>query len=248
MLTDAFVLKTWPYSESTLIVSLLTRHEGAVRVMAKGGRRLKGRTAAALDLFAQVRVSLRLSSRDGLGTLGSIELKNSWLYLRRDLRRLAFASLGFEILGAAASLSHHEPYFFEEAESFLSRLESSSGPGSLTACLLLRMLHHAGHPPRLDDALRGDRLPDRLAYDFDAGAIMEQKGESLTLRGGMPLSRALVETISDGLDAPPALDDSFLIPASHGGALLQWLIRIWEDHLNQKLQSARFLEKIVLKA
>ncbi len=247
-MTEAIVLRTSPYSESTLIVWLLTRDEGVARVLAKGARRLKGRVAAALDLFARVRVSLRLpAASDALGILRSVDLEESWLYLRRDLNRLAFASLGLEILGAVASASPPEPCFFEEAADYLAKLETSSAPGSLTACLLLRLLHHAGYPPRLADVLRGKSLPAKLAYDFNEGTVIERTPSGGADRS-MALPRSLVERLVPSLETPPRLDHGFVIPSKEGSALLRWLIRIWEDHLNQKIQSAEFMEKTILNS
>lgn len=244
MLTDALVLKTWPYSESTLIVSLLTRDEGVARVLAKGARRIQGQSNAAFDLFSLLRAKMRTRSGEGLGSLSSAELRRSWGYLRTDLKRLALASIGLEILGAVAANSVHEPYFFDEATAFLTGLESSPAPGTFTTLLLVRLLHHAGHPPRLDEALEGAALPDRLAYDFREGSIKETSG---TANGVLPLPRSLVERILPAMESPPALDPEFVIPSGDGRLLLRWLIRVWEDHLNQKFPSAQFLEETVLK-
>ena len=74
MQTEALILKTWPYSESSTIAWLLLRDMGTVRAMAKGARRLKGKTAVALDTFSKIQVGLRLPRKDGLANLGSVGL------------------------------------------------------------------------------------------------------------------------------------------------------------------------------
>ncbi|MBI1784247.1 DNA repair protein RecO [Candidatus Sumerlaeota bacterium] len=246
-MTDALVLRTSPYSESTLIVWLLTRDEGVVRVLAKGARRLKGHNAAALDLMSRVRVSLRMPAREGLGILRSVDLIESWPFLRADLNRFAFASAALEILGAVASISTHEPYFFDDAVHYLRRLEKAAAPGSLTALLLLRLLHHAGHPPQIEGAIARESLPSKLAYDFADGTIRPQPTGASHGGRWFLLPKTLVERLAPALRRPPKLDAPFSVPASEGAALLRWLIRIWEDHLNQSFQSAAFLEQVVLK-
>ena len=247
-MTDAIVLKTAPYSESTLIVWLLTREEGVARVIAKGARRIKGRNSAALDLMSHVHVSLRMPARDGLGILRSVDLKGTWSFLRSDLKRFAFASVALEILGAVAGISAHETFFFDEAFTYLQRLESARAPGSLTAALLLRLLHHAGHPPHLGKDLEENTLTGKMGYDFADGTIRPLPAG--TPHGGrwFTLPKPLVGRILPALEKPPGLDDTFSVPASEGATLLRWLLRIWEDHLNQKIHSAEFLEEVVFKA
>jgi hypothetical protein len=41
------------------------------------------------------------------------------------------------------------------------------------------------------------------------------------------------------------LDGSFVIGARTGAMILRWLIRVWQDHLNEPLRAARFFEKMV---
>src|SRR5690242_14591243 len=101
---DAIILKTAPYSETTLLVTLLTREHGVVHAMAKGARRERQNVQAAFEPFAWITCDLRLKGHDALGALYSPDLHQSWDYLRHDLDRLAYAGLGIEVLGG---LAHH---------------------------------------------------------------------------------------------------------------------------------------------
>lgn len=241
MLTEALVLKTWPYSETTLIASLLTPEQGVVRVLAKGVRRIRGGAGASFDLFSVVRAKVRTRSGHGLGSIGSVELRRAWSFLRSDLKRLALASVGIEILGALAETSAPEPVFFEQAIEFLSRLEDGQPPGSLTAALLLGLLHFSGHGPRLAEGLAPDALPERLDYDFSEGAVVERL--AIAARGRMPLARPLVESLLPALREAPTLQGELVITGEHGRGAMRWLVRVWEDHLGRKIHAAQFMEK-----
>lgn len=248
MLTDALILKTWPYSESTLIVQMLTRDAGAVRAIAKGARRLKGQTAAAFDLCAWIRANVRVRSGEGLSMLVAVELKNGWGYLRHDLKRLALASLGLEILGAVAGHSPPESFFFEEGREFLELLEGAEAPGSLTALLLIRLLHHAGYPPRLETGLKDASIPERMTYDFAEGTFRERLADGDAGNRAFSMPGRLVERLIPLFTRVPRLEAPFKTGADDGAMLLRWLIRVWEDHLDQKFPSGEFLEKTVLRA
>lgn len=242
--TDAIVLKTSPYSESTLIVWLLTREEGSQRALAKGARKLKGQTAAAFDMFSVVNAKLRLPQREGLGMLTAVSLKHDWPYLRSDLRRLALGSIGMEILGSVATTSHAESYFFDEAIRFLELLENSEAPGSLVSLLLLRLLHHAGHPPQLASDTSIESLPEKPVFDFMSGQIHAGGVPGAKSSRFMTLTRSLVTQLAPYLVRVSKLDAPFIVRGADGILLLRWLVRIWEDHLHQPIHAMEYWEKM----
>lgn len=243
--SDAIIFKVAPYSETTLLLTLLTREHGMVRVLAKGVRRGKSSTLAAYEPFAWIHASLRLKSPDGLGAIFGAELEDGWAYLRHDMERLAFAGLGIEVLGGLAAHSPDESDYFEEAVTFLKALERVEGPGSLTIALLLRLLHLAGFPPQLAEPWVPETLPSGLTYHFDRGLFdRPQTSDSMHT---MRLSKAALAPILGALYSPPALDGSLVIAPQAGVHVLRWLIRVWEDHLSSQFKSARFLEKMILR-
>ena len=134
-------------------------------------------------------------------------------------------------------------------------MEASEAPGSLTAALLLRLLHHAGYPPRLAEEAAGDSIAPKMVYDFYEGTIgaasatgsasgelgsdaIERPAATTSISPGgryFLLPGPLVERIAGALRRPPHLDERFILPASHGAVALRWLVRVWEDHLNQNI-------------
>lgn len=243
--TDAIVLKAAPYSETTLLLTLLTRDQGLVRAMAKGARRTGHSVQAAFEPFAWIRATLRLKSHDALGSLFSPELQESWDFLRHDMDKLAYAALGIEVIGSLAAHSPPEPRFFDEATLFLRALEVSGAPGSLTISLLLRLLYEAGFPPHGAEVWTAETLPDELTFHFESGGFeASQPGDPAH---SMRLPRLALLPLLPALQGPPPLT-SFIVGFQAGPMILRWLIRVWQDHLNEPLKSARFLEKMIESA
>ena len=91
----ALVLRVVEFSETSSIVTLLTREFGKVRGLAKGARRPKGPFESALDLLSLCRIVFLRKSSDALDLL--TEAKLEWRFragtpqpvksLRRLLRR-----------------------------------------------------------------------------------------------------------------------------------------------------------------
>ena len=86
--TDAVVLRTLDYSETSLIVQLLTRRHGRIAVMAKGARRPKSKFGATLQPMSYVQVVYYYKENRGLQTLTEAAYVQRFPNLTTDLERL----------------------------------------------------------------------------------------------------------------------------------------------------------------
>lgn len=242
--TDALVLKTSPYRETSLLVWLLTPQDGVVRAMAKGARRGGKQTPAVYETFAWIRTALSLKEPDALGNMMAPELVKQWPFLRTDLNRLAYAGVGMETIWGVVGQSPPDPWFFCEACTFLEAMSEAVGPGSLTALLLLRLLAKSGFPIGLAEDWTAETLPDELTYHFESGLIERPCAEESA--HDMRLKAALVRPLLGWRETPPLLDGRFVMGAKAGPGVLRWLLRVWEDHLGRRLRSVDFLERMIL--
>jgi len=72
--SEAFVLRTYPFSEGDLIVNLFTRDQGKLRGVAKRARRPKSTFGSTLERLSQVRVSYHQKENAELVRLEAVEL------------------------------------------------------------------------------------------------------------------------------------------------------------------------------
>lgn len=216
-----------------------------MRGLAKGARRKGRQSQAAFEPLTLVQALVKLRAPEALATIGEVTVRRDWPWLHHDLNRLAFASLGIEVLGAAAGLHPPDPLFFDLACAFLERMGETRGPGSLTIALLVRLLHETGFPPRLENpAWTAATLPSRLAWDFAAGMFRAGAAREAVATG---LPAAAVAALMPWMESPPDLAAEHAIASSLGEPIVRWLVRVWEDHLGRPLNSARFIEKMLFQ-
>ncbi|MEO8029014.1 MAG: recombination protein O N-terminal domain-containing protein, partial [Bryobacteraceae bacterium] len=55
--SEAFVLRTYPFQEADLVVSFLTRDQGKLRGVAKRARRPKSNFGSGLERLSHIRMS-----------------------------------------------------------------------------------------------------------------------------------------------------------------------------------------------
>ncbi len=162
--TDAVVLRSIPFRDTSKIVTLYTRRYGRVSVVAKGAREIKSRFGAALEPMSHIQVVLfRRETRD-LQTLTQADLVRPWLNLVNDLDKL---SAGLRVIELVAQAMHDEdenPAAFNLIVQTLDRLNSAPPEAASTLLLFfqLRLAGVLGYQPTFDSCtLCGDPvLPD----------------------------------------------------------------------------------------
>src|SRR2546423_13401264 len=116
------VIRTADWSETSRIATLWTRELGKVRVLAKGGRRLKSNFESALDLLTVCSIVLLRKSSGGLDLLTEAQVVERFPHLRQDLQALYAGYYVAELLADLTEDYDPHPILFDEALDALQTL------------------------------------------------------------------------------------------------------------------------------
>ena len=95
---EAIVLRTWPFHEADLLVSLFTREQGRVKGVARHAMRSRRRFGGALEPMTHVRASYSERPKQELVRLDAFEILSSPLSRPVDYARTAALELVAEVL------------------------------------------------------------------------------------------------------------------------------------------------------
>jgi DNA repair protein RecO (recombination protein O) len=95
---EAIVLRTWPFHEADLLVSLFTREQGRVKGVARHAMRSRRRFGGALEPMTHVRATYAEKPRQELVRLDAFEILASPLSRPIDYARTAALQLVAEVL------------------------------------------------------------------------------------------------------------------------------------------------------
>src|SRR5579875_3073935 len=169
----ALVLRTTDWSESSRIATLWTREFGKVRVLAKGGRRLKSNFENALDLLTLCRIVLLRKSSDSLDLLTEAQVIQRFSQLRTDLAALYAGYYVAELLNEGTRDYDPHPLLFDEARNTLQALGGVEC-GRRVARFEMVLLRELGHSPVLDHCADcgGSVVETELAFSISAHGVL----------------------------------------------------------------------------
>lgn len=227
--TLAFTLRSQPFRDSDLIVTLFTQELGKVSALARAARRSQRRFAGALGQLVVAQVELSRSPRAELWTLESASVERQWLELASDVAALAHASYAVELVRELLPAETPEP----EAFALVVELWDSLGAGASAAGLRyleLQLLSLAGTPPALEScAACGANLAATQACLFDparGGAMCSTCAPHSRGAGARPLSSAARRYLQ-AVAAAPSVEaarelERELVAAGAGAGGVDW--------------------------
>lgn len=173
--TEATILKTYEYSETSKILRLFTRDVGLCSVIAKGARRPKSRFGGLLEPFTDGVATFYAKEGRELHTLSEFELRCERQTLGRQLVRYAGAGLFTEIVLRFAP-SAGDDQLFAQLRRGLDRLVEERG--DVERAILeetWRLIEQLGFAPSVERCSVCDEPPpaDQEAhFDLANGGIV----------------------------------------------------------------------------
>ena len=236
---EALVLRTWPFHEADLLVSLFTREQGKVKGVARHAMKSRKRFGGALEPGTYVRAHYTERPKQDLVRLDSFEILWSPLTAEIDYLRTAGLQLVAEVLEEAMPEGAPEDNVFRLALTVLQAMQA--GKVWLPAtyfCLwmnrLMGWMPELGHCAACGLDLRGETV------------YWSPTADGVTCRddrrpNSRPLSEASVAESGRVTRTPLAQLAEELWPRERGADLRSFAFGVLERHLERRLRSATAL-------
>ena len=129
-MSEAFVLRSYPFQEADLVVSFLTRDQGKLRGVARRARRPKSAFGAGLERLSQVRMSYFQRETRELVNLDSCELLVSQFRLLSDYRVAVALDYFAEVTDQLLPPAEPNDRFFRLLITVLEHMRAADSAGS----------------------------------------------------------------------------------------------------------------------
>ncbi len=236
---EAIVLRTWPFHEADLLVSLFTRDQGKVKGVARHAMKSRKRFGGALEPATQVRAHYTERPRQDLVRLDQFEILWSPLTAPIESLRLAGLQLVTEVLEEAMPDQAPEDNIYRLAVTVLTSLRSENvWLPTLYFCLwmnrLMGWMPELGHCAACGLDLRGQTVYWSPTADGVTCYDDRRPGSRALTAASAAESHRIARTPLADL-----LTEAW--PATRSADLRAFAIATLERHLERRLRSATAL-------
>ncbi len=212
------MLRLVDFSETSLVVTLLTRDLGRISALAKGARRLKGPFEGSLDLLSVCRVTLIAKPGDTLDLLTESKLRRRFRGGERSLSRTYAGYYIAETLRWWLDDAERHEAVFDLTLSALALIDGNGPiPETLLAfdCQCLRLLGHA--PTTEVCCVCGQKMRHELAsqtghiaFSVEGGGVVcancrpRQTSLALLSKPAVGALQELVQPLGNSADSQPS--------------------------------------------
>lgn len=167
---EGIILSETNYSESSKILNVLTKEHGLIGIMSKGCRNMKSklRGVSRKLLYGTMNIYYK---QNGLSTLISIDVINSFSNTIMDLEKISYASFVLDLTNQVAKQNEAEE-IFDLLKDTLIKIEEGLNPMALTNILELKLLDYLGVSPNIDACTYCGNTKQIVTLSSDAGGYI----------------------------------------------------------------------------
>ncbi|HXE07922.1 MAG TPA: DNA repair protein RecO [Acidobacteriaceae bacterium] len=236
---EAIVLRTWPFQEADLLVSLFTREQGRVKGVARHAMRSRRRFGGALEPMTHVRATYSERPKQELVRLDAFEILSSPMLQPVDYARVAALEFVAEVMEEAMPDGAPEDAVFRLALAVLEQMQVGRVwmPATYFALWMSRLM---GWMPELARCgVCGAGLVGGTAWYSAAGYGVTCGDDSRP--DSIAVSAASVDVAGRMFRSPVAELAGEDWPKERAADLRRFAIELLERHLEGRLRSARAL-------
>jgi DNA repair protein RecO (recombination protein O) len=196
--TDALILRTHPYKETSLIVSSYTKSFGKINGLAKGVKRPVARYGSTFEPFSLNEIVFYQRKDSDLVTIAQCDLKDSFVNIRGNLTKTAYASYLSELTDEITELQDKNEELFQLLFLVLKLLDESREEEAerLIRIFEVKLLVLAGLIPVLDTCTGcGKGISHSARFSLSLGGVVCPNCFSLDSKA-QPISKGASATIA----------------------------------------------------
>lgn len=162
--TQALLLKKTPYSETSLILKLLTEDKGIQSYIFQGAKR-KGKKGNILQSLSWIELSGYYRSDSSMGKISEVNFVQQWERIPTDIYRSTILMFMTEVLNKVITESTDEKEIYDFLVRFLKRLDDSYFPKESHLFFLVQIINYLGVQPQ-NTEIKNPKYFDFLEGEF----------------------------------------------------------------------------------
>ncbi len=235
--TEAIILKTIPYGETSKILTTFTKNLGKVNLLARGARDVKSKYGGSLELFTHVSLIFYERSERDLQYVSDVTVIDPFLGIHDHLDRTYTALAIIEMCNRLIHGTEDNRNLFDLLLRTLRGLDQTEKrPGNGFLYFMLHMAERLGFKIEVEHCshCRDMMSHERLRFDFEYGRVTcESCPPNMRIENGQPVSRESLGVLRQFARSDGHGIYNVLISEKAGGEIFQILLNHLQYHIDE---------------
>lgn len=173
--TEAVILRSMPYRETSKIVTALTKDHGKLSLIARGARDTKSKYGGALELFNHISVIYYERANRDMFYISDASVIRGFTHIQKDLSRTYIAMAILEMANRVVHGNEEHQGFFELILQTLAGLHEEQRPKNGLLFFLMAMADNLGFTMDFENCAFCDnrvKNKDILRFNSDRGRLV----------------------------------------------------------------------------
>jgi len=233
--TEAIVLKSFKYGDSSKIVTLFTKDEGLITTIAKGARNKKNKYGSSLEPISYIYINFYKYYNKDLYLLSKSELFDTFKIIKNNLQKLTIALALIELVLKVVEFQEKNTFLFDLLLNILNLMNiSTSNSISLFVTFQLELIKLIGINFEIAlDVTRRQKNYEEFKINIEDFTIHRTNEQ---IKHFMIVNRESIEIINALKNATLNIASSYSITNKEATKVIELLNKYISYHLDRKIQ------------
>lgn len=177
--TEAIVLKSFDFRETSRIVTFFTKEYGKVKGILKGIRKDPKKFGSQVDKFSVNDIVYYQHRNSDLHLVSQCDLRVYFFEIRKDLKKTLAASYILELVDCIMPAEEKNTEVYTLMNDYLLSLETALDIGKLVHMFQVKILLYSGFKPHLDSCLEcRKKIYGQARFSLNKGGLICSRCES----------------------------------------------------------------------
>lgn len=155
--TEAIVLKSFDFRETSRIVTFYTRQYGKVKGVLKGIRKDPRKFGSSVDKFSLNDIVFYQYRNSDIHLVSQCDMKDYFFQVRQDYKKMTAASYMLELVDAIMPVEEKNEDIYELVLQYLASLQTAADISKLVHIFQIKTLLYSGFRPHLDTCVKCEK-------------------------------------------------------------------------------------------
>lgn len=239
---EGIVIKSIDYGEGSKIITLFTRNNGKVSIVAKGAKKTKSRLIALTQVFCYGEYIYYLGNQSSMGTLNQGDVQLNFVDIYDDINKTSYSAYLVELVDKLTTPQEPNQYLFEELLLSLENINSGKDEEIITRIFEMKLFKIFGYRPHIHSCAICKKEDNLYAFSIQNGGLIcsDHKNDSTVIL--LQPNTIKLLRLFEGIDIKRL--GNIDVKQSTKSQLKQVMEGFYDEYIGIPLKSRNFLEQL----